>query len=200
MKKILFALLIALMAQNASSQNFFDRIMNRMTFGVKAGANYSNFANKDFDTDAVAGFHVGGTMNYRISEGFSIQEDILYSTQGAKIKNSDFFEDNKINLSYLSIPILLRYRTSSGIYFEAGPQANMLLSDAKSTGFEDFADTIDAGAAAGLGYQFNSGSAKGLGMGIRYYRGFTDVGAFKSSSVKSNFNNTNAQLSLFYTF
>lgn len=76
----------------------------------------------------------------------------------------------------------------------------MLIEDAKNTGFEDFADKVDAGAVAGLGYQFKTGPVKGLGFGARYYHGLMDVGKFDSSSLKTDFKNSVAQLSVFYIF
>lgn len=194
-------MMVLFTAQASFAQNFFDKVLGRMTFGLKAGGNYSNFTNANFDTEGLAGFHVGGTMNFRISDHFSIQEDILYSTVGAKLKNSNgLFSSEKIKLSYLSLPILLRYSTNVGFFIEAGPQANMLIKDADDTGLGDFADKVDAGVAGGIGYQFKAGPVKGLGISARYYQGFMDVGKFNSSTIKKDFNNSVAQLSLFYTF
>ncbi|SFD87299.1 Outer membrane protein beta-barrel domain-containing protein [Chitinophaga sp. CF118] len=202
MKKfVLFVfVLISAKAFSQEKKGFIGNIMSRTSFGLKAGGNYSNFTNAGFETEGLAGFHVGGIINFKLSDRFSIQEDILYSTQGAKIKDKTLFSGDEIKLSYMSIPILLRYQTSLGVYVEAGPQANMLITDAKNTGFEKFADKIDAGAAFGLGFQFKEGPVQGLGFGVRYYMGLTDVGQFNSSSIKSDFRNNVAQASIFYVF
>lgn len=188
-------MIVVLMASNASfGQSFF----NRFYFGLKAGGNYSNFVDADFETEGMHGFHAGAIAGFKITDKFMIQEEFLFSTQGARLKDNIFSED--IELSYLSVPVLLKYHSSLGIYVEAGPQVNMLLKDFEDSDFEDFADKIDAGAAIGVGYQFRMGPVKGLGIGARYYHGFTEVGKFKSSAVKSDFTNSVIQASVFYIF
>lgn len=200
MKKLSFILLILLTSQESFSQNFFGNILNRMTFGIKAGANLSNFTNADFATDGLAGFHLGGTMNYRISNHFSIQEDIMYSTQGAKLKNNTFGKD-KIDLAYLAVPIMIRYSLNNGLYLEGGPQANMLIKNEDKEIFPDgFADKVDAGIAAGIGYQFKDGLIKNSGISARYYQGFMDVGKSNLNNSLNNFHNTTLQVSVFYVF
>lgn len=59
---------------------------------------------------------------------------------------------------------------------------------------------MDVGAAVGLGYQLTNGPLKGMGMGIRYYQGVSNVAKFSSATVDSKFTNNVAQASLFYLF
>lgn len=195
MKK-LFLIGFVLISVQSFSQSFFDKFY----FGLKAGGNYSNFVDTDFDTEGLAGFHAGAIVGFKITDKLMIQEEFMYSTQGAKLKDNLFGTDKDLKLSYFSVPILLKYHSNIGLYGELGGQANMLIEDAKNTGFKDFADKIDAGAMVGLGYQFRAGPVKGLGVGARYYYGFTDVGKFKSSTVKPDFKNNVVQGSIFYIF
>lgn len=197
MKKVFLAGAVLLMSQAAFGQ---QSLWSRFHFGLKAGANYSNFEDASFDTEGLTGFHAGAIVNFALTDKWSIQEEFLYSTQGAKIKNGFAIGDKDLKLSYFSVPILLKYHSNIGLYGEIGGQANILIEDAKNTGFDEFADKIDGGAVAGLGYQFKSGPVKGLGIGARYYYGFTDVGKFKSSSVKPDFKNSVIQGSIFYIF
>ncbi len=200
MKKLfLIGFVLTALTQSSFGQGL-GSIWQRLSFGLKGGGNYSNFTNANFDTEGLAGFHGGLIVNFKLTDKWSIQEEFLYSTQGAKIKENFFGADEDLKLSYLSVPILVKYHSTIGLYAEVGAQANMLMEDAKNTGFEDFADKIDAGAVAGLGYQFKAGSVKGLGVGARYYHGFMDVGKFNSSVLKSDFKNSMAQLSIFYIF
>lgn len=76
----------------------------------------------------------------------------------------------------------------------------MLIKDADKTGVGDFANKVDASAAAGIGYQFKNGPVKDLGIGARYYQGLTDVGKFNTAAIKKDFYNSVSRLSLFYTF
>ncbi|MFT3993333.1 MAG: porin family protein [Dysgonomonas sp.] len=192
MKKILLILLVVVVSTGASAQSLFSRLH----FGVKAGGNYSNFTNADFGTDPLMGFHAGAIVSFDLIKGLSVQEEFLFSTQGAEIKDdNNLFNKDKLELSYISVPILLKYKTSIGVYIEAGPQFNMLVSDVKDTGFDKFADKIDVGVAGGIGYQFHK-----IGIGARYYTGLTKVGKFDSSNIKPDFKNSVLQASLFYIF
>lgn len=197
MKKLFLIGIALLTAQLSFAQT---SIWDRFSFGLKAGANYTDFDNANFETEGLAGFHAGAIINFRITDNWSIQEDFLYSTQGAKLKNNMFGSDAKIKLSYLAVPIVVKYHSNIGLYGEIGGQANMLIKDAENTGFGDFADKVDAGMVGGIGYQFRQGPAKGLGIGARYYYGLMDVGKFNSTTIKSDFKNTNIQLSLSYIF
>lgn len=80
MKKIFLSAFVLLTAQLSFGQSFFGGIMDRLSFGVKAGGNYSNFTDAGFDTEGLAGFHAGLVVDFRISDNWSIQEDFLYST------------------------------------------------------------------------------------------------------------------------
>lgn len=190
--KNLFLLCIVLVSSSVFSQSIFDRLH----FGIKAGGNYSDFSNANFDTEGLPGFHAGAIIAFDINEKWSVQEDFLFSTQGAKIKGG--FSDGKdLKLSYISVPIVLKYKTSFGLYFEAGPQVGILASeDFKELTNDDFAEKIDAGMVGGIGYQFPNG----LGIGARYYYGLTDISKIKSTTINTDFQNNMSQVSLFYIF
>lgn len=198
MKKVILLAMAVIIAQTAFSQG----ILNRLHLGLKAGANYSNFTNAGFDTEGLTGYHGGLIVNFSLTDKWSLQQEFLYSTQGAKVNNGFSFADQDLKLSYLSVPLLVKYHSNIGIYGEIGGQANMLIEDAKNSGFSDFAEKIDGGAVVGFGYQFKQGPVKGLGVGGRYYHGFTDVGKFNSSTatINKDFKNSVAQLSIFYIF
>src|SRR6218665_2340860 len=132
MKKLFLAGLMLATTQILSAQSL-GGILQRLSFGVKAGGNYSNFTGANFDTEGLAGFHGGLIVNFKLTENWSIQEDFLYSTQGTKIKDNLFGTKEDLKLSYLSVPIVVKYHWGMGLYFEAGAKANMLIEDAKNT-------------------------------------------------------------------
>lgn len=162
--KKLFIGSLFLVSASGFSQSFFKNLQEHLYFGVKAGANYSDFTNADFDTEGLTGFHAGALVGYKFNDHFAVQEEFLYSTQGAKIKGGTM-DGEDIKLSYVTVPILLKYKTDFGLYFEAGPQIGILVDeDFTSLGISSdtkFAEKIDGGAAAGIGYQFQNG----LGIG-----------------------------------
>lgn len=195
MKKLLF---LTLMFASAScfAQSQKQGIMKRIQVGITAGGDYSDFMNADFDTEGLPGFHAGLILGFKINDKLSVQEEILFSQQGAKLKG-DFLGKQDLKLYYTSIPILLKYRTNSGFYIEAGPQASFKIKeDVVGITDGDFAEKLDFGAAGGLGFQ----SKGGFGIGARYVYGFSPVGAFKTSLVKKDFTNATAQVSVFYIF
>lgn len=185
-------MLLALLATSASGQG----LLKRLEFGVKAGGNVSNFTNAAFPADPLYGFHAGVTMAFKITDRILIQEDILFSSQGAKVKVGSA-DNQDWKLSYLSVPFLLKYRAVSGLFIEAGPQFS-IKSGEKIAGWNksDFAKKTNIAAAGGIGYQ----SPLGLGVSARYIYGLSKVGDFSISGVNSDFKNNAIQASIFYVF
>lgn len=201
MKKLILAILLLIsfktFAQTSTPQQSGGQgLLSRLEFGIKGGVNVSNFDKFAFPTDPLVGFHGGLTVAYRFTDHFLVQEDFLFSTQGAKLK-SGALGSQDLKLSYITVPIVLKYRTSSGFYVEAGGQAGIKAKEQVANfSSTNFAKKIDAAAVGGIGYQ----SKIGLGVGARYIYGISKVGDFNNIFVNNDFKNTTIQASLFYTF
>jgi hypothetical protein len=200
MKKLMFIVLVLVSAKGfcqttSANESFGKKIMKKLEFGITAGGNYSNFSGANFATDPLPGFHAGLTVSYKITDNFLVSEEFLYSLQGAKAKEGQFAGQD-IKLSYASIPILFKYRTNSGFFVEAGPQASFKIAE-DIGGITDakFAKKIDFAVAGGAGYQ----SKMGLGISARYVYGLQDVQE-KPSATLGNFKNNSIQASIFYVF
>lgn len=196
MKKLLLVSAICiLVSSNGFSQGFMKKLSKRLEFGIKAGGNYSDFEGANFTTDPLAGFHAGATIAFKVTDNFLVQEEFLFSMQGAKVLAGPL-DAQEIKLSYLSVPILLKYRTNFGLFLEVGPQVSIKIKE-DVLGFQnvDFAKKIDIGVAGGLGFQ----SKIGLGIGARYIYGIEKVSE-NPNAVLGEFKNNNIQASLFYTF
>lgn len=192
MKKLFFICLVLVASTNCFSQG----LLKRLSFGIKAGGNYSNYTNADFATEGMVGFHAGAIVNFKLTNNLSIQEEFLFSSQGAKLKENMFGKDN-IKVYYTTVPLLLKYRTNPGIYFEAGPQVSFRIKeDIVEKSFGTFAKKMDLAAVAGIGYQ----SKMGLGFGARYVAGLSKVGDFQASDIKTDFRTNVIQASIFYIF
>jgi hypothetical protein len=195
MKKLILIAFV-LISTHSFSQGFVQGIMERLHFGLKAGANYSNYTNTNFSTQAVLGFHAGALVDFDLTKNLAIQEEFLFSSQGAKVKDDVFGKEN-VNVYYMAVPFLLKYRTNAGIYIEAGPQVSTRIKDnIDSLKSGNFAKLLDLSAAAGIGYQ----SKGGFGIGFRYVAGLSSVGDFKLSNVNPNFRSSVVQASIFYIF
>ncbi|HEX7903167.1 MAG TPA: porin family protein [Chitinophagaceae bacterium] len=186
MKKIVFVILLLVSAQ-LYSQTF--------QFGVKAGANISNFTGGNFDAvkkKALVGFHGGTYFRFQFLR-FALQGEAMISTQGAKIDSVSGSYDWK--LTYINIPVLAQYRFPTGFYVEAGPQVGFKISEnIDNTTLKDFAKGLDLSAVAGFGIR----AKKGLGIGGRYTVGLSKIGDFKpSNGIDPDFKNGVIQFSVY---
>lgn len=186
MKNILIA--IAVLFSISSSAQVFQ-------FGIKAGANLSNFTGGNFDDvekKALIGFHGGlyGRFNFL---RFAIQPEAMISTQGAKIDSVSGSYDWKV--TYVNVPVMVQYRFPTGVYIEAGPQVGFVVSeDIENETIGDFAKGLDLSIAGGLGFR----GKKGLGIGARYTVGLSKVGDFDiSSGIDPDFKNGVLQFSIY---
>jgi hypothetical protein len=166
-------------------------------FGIKAGLNASslntNPSNSDMQTKI--GFNAGFLAHIHTgSEIWAIQPEIYYSDEGAKSKSNS---DNKINLGYINVPVLVQYMFDNGFRIEAGPQVGFLASakskeGSTSTDIKDNMKGATFSIPVGLGYLTSSG----LGFDARYNFGISNINKSDASKVHSNV----FQFGLFYQF
>ncbi|MBI3140078.1 MAG: PorT family protein [Sphingobacteriales bacterium] len=187
MKKFILLLLFAALVQSSLAQHF--------QFGLKAGANISNFTGGDFDAvkkKALVGFHGGLYLKFKIAS-FGLQPEIMVSTQGAKIDSVSGSYDWKV--TYINVPVMAQFYLKGGFYMEAGPQVGFKLSDDfGSSTLNDFAKNLDLSVAAGLGYRGKAG----FGLGARYTAGLSKIGDFSpSNGVNPDFKNGVIQFSIY---
>lgn len=164
-------------------------------FGVKGGVNIATITGDVEDVTAKVGFHVGGFAEIKISDKFSVQPELLFSTQGAKSEYSysesaGFTEEysDKLNLTYINIPIMAKFYVTEGFSLEAGPQIGFLMSaknkqeytltgggmdinGSEEIDMKDFYNTVDFGLNFGVGYKFT----ENLSAGVRYNVGLSDI-------------------------
>jgi hypothetical protein len=188
MKKLITVLCLAGLAIQLNAQKF--------TAGIKAGANISNFTGgnfEDVEKKALVGFHAGAYLSFGIGSIY-IQPELLVSTAGAKFEDAG--EDENFKLTYITLPVMLKYRSAGGFYIELGPQVGFKIGeDVGDQTIEDFAKNLDLSLGAGLGFQMGGG----FGIGGRYLVGLSKVGDFEASSgVDPDFKNSVIQLGIFF--
>ncbi|MDO7854018.1 porin family protein [Hymenobacter convexus] len=191
MKKIVFTL--ALLAGVAGAARAQD-----VSLGLKAGPTYSSFVGTQAPNQTyVFGFHAGGFANIGLTKLFAFQPEVLYSQKGSDLGVVDF------RLHYLDVPLAFHVN-ADGLFFEAGPQVGFLLAAKAKTGntstdIRSSYNTVDFGYLAGLGYQRKTG----LGIGLRYNGGFTNIEksfTVGNVTVQNNIRNSAFQLYLTYSF
>ena len=147
----------------------FTLFSQEFQLGLKGGVNVSNFTGGDFhdvDKKALIGFHAGGFVSFLFGDHVALQPELLFSSQGAKIKRAGNEENFKI--TYLNVPLMLKVRFDGGFYIEGGPQAGFKLNESvPDNTIENFAKNLDLALNAGIGFH----SSSGLGIGARYSAG-----------------------------
>jgi hypothetical protein len=186
MRKISLLFALSLMSVVAFGQS--------VSLGPKVGLNVSNYTGGDIESDALVGFHLGGIVNFGVGRIFSIQPEVLFSTQGAKINSGSQQRDFKT--TYVSVPVMFKFRANGGFYFEFGPQASFRTSEnIPDQTIDHFAKNLDLAAGVGLGYQ----AGFGLGIGVRYLAGISKVGDFtQTAAMNPDFRNSVIQASVFF--
>ncbi|WP_294822424.1 porin family protein [uncultured Flavobacterium sp.] len=182
MKKLLFAL-TALAGSFAMQAQGLD-------FGIKAGANFSNF-NGDINADGITSFHAGAAVELNLVPTFSIQAEGLFSSQGATYKDTALDITRDIDLSYISVPVMAKfYILPEKLSLMAGPQFSFLVDEA-----EEAFDTKSFDLAASGGIELKV--IAGLFAQARYNIGLTDV---SGDEVSGDVKNAVFQLSVGYYF
>ena len=214
MKKL--SIFIAIMLFGFSTVN-----AQEINFGAKAGVNFASITGDDTDDlDGRTSFHVGIVAEIVISDKFSVQPELLYSSQGATSEDSyteediNIKEEGTVKLDYINLPIMAKFYVGEGFSLEAGPQIGFLMNSeiemkltASGAGVsesisvtEDLKDHIkgiDFGLNLGVGYKMENG----LNFGARYNLGLSDANDdpefFESDSY---FKNSVIQVSVGYFF
>ena len=205
MKKIILSSLFVLAVSFTYAQ--------KAEFGIKGGL---NVANQNYSGDgapsplAIIGFHVGGFADIKISEKFSIQPELLYSTQGSKFNllvntnGSNYDTENTFLLSYINIPVMFKYYATEKFSLEAGPQIGFMVDSKLKTDVigqsvtqdaKDLFESVDFGLNLGAGYDIT----KKISAGIRYNFGLTNVMKSESGD-NSEIKNSVFSLSVGYKF
>jgi hypothetical protein len=144
--------------------------------GIKGGANWANQDVANVDIKTVTSYHVGAYVNLNFSDKWGLTPEVLYSVYGSEL------DDAKLDLDYVAIPLMLRFKPFSLLSLEAGPQFS-LLTKANFDG-DDIKDQLknnDFGLAFGAGLHL----PLGFSAGARYILGFTDISEVSSESIKN---------------
>lgn len=125
MKRIIFLTMFVVASLMGNAQGF--------SFGPKVGANIAGISGLQFKNGFEFGYHVGGFAEVMLSEKIGIQPEVLWSQTSLTTSSSlsDLYstslpELTKINLNYISIPLLLNIRPTKLITFQVGPQFGIL--------------------------------------------------------------------------
>jgi Outer membrane protein beta-barrel domain len=194
MKKTLkIALVLAFTIASMQSVNA------QIKFGPIAGLNISNISGNDSKNNTMLlGAHLGGLVNFSLSDNLSVEPQVLYSMKGANTDIQNVVSGTETyvyRLSYLEIPIWVRYQLESGLNFQAGPHIGILLAaEFDGDDAKEGLNSFDFGVGGGLGYQMENG----LGFGLNYNLGLANIYDTERGDNFSNSNNC-IKFSISYT-
>jgi hypothetical protein len=166
----------------------------QIQYGVKVGLNLSdvvinNYSNPDVEPgyEVKPGLHAGIFASADGDNNFGLSAEVLYSNKGVNALN-------RVNLHYVTVPILLRYHLNENWFVEIGPEIGYLVNAKSKYGNLNsiWNNKLDLGLDAGLQYQLNK-----LYLGLRFNAGFTSVIRSEANSLTGiKYLNRVGQLSL----
>lgn len=137
---------------NNSSENRTD-FRDRLLFGLKVGANYSNVYDAQgevFQTNPKLGLAAGAFLSIPIGKYLGIQPEVLFSQKGFQATGRILGSTYNITrtTSYIDVPLLFAFKFSEFITLMGGPQysylvkrrdvfANATTSSAQETEFQN---------------------------------------------------------------
>lgn len=131
MKKIILIILSASFAGNIIAQDNETDLRKNLTFGLKAGVNYSNVYDsegEDFNADPKLGLAAGAFLAIPIGRYLGIQPEFLFSQKGfrgtGRILGNTYSLTRTTN--YIDVPLFLTFKPSEFISLLAGPQYSYL--------------------------------------------------------------------------
>lgn len=132
-------------------------ISQELSFGIKAGANFSNIYSSNTPTEDYfkmkTGFHAGALMEARLNQLVALELQLIYSQQGNKTEityieieppgelgmyGGETYAQNSPDYSssfeatskydYLNLPLIAKLYVYKGLNVFAGPQLSLLIS------------------------------------------------------------------------
>ena len=182
LKKVLVLCLLGIFSVGMNAQNY-DKAPK---IGIKGGLSLSNLYVDTIDDDQMlTGFNIGLFAKFPLSESFAVQTEAYYTNKGAELTYNETFATGttKFKLDYIEVPLLIVYNITNNFNIQVGGYVAYMISgkvtNESNSGIFDFEgnlntddfNRLDAGLAAGIGYDFDP-----ISVGARYYFGLTNVG------------------------
>ena len=172
---------------------------SQLSFGIKVGTNVSEYSFKEQGTtipqETINGFTLGAVLEIGLSDNIFIQPEAMFVQKGSQFQVLN--EDNKFNVNYLDIPILLKIKLINSNLFNinllGGPSFGLALNGEETTGNETIdinfggengLKRFDLGINAGGGVGINLGSI-GVFGDIRYLFGVSDISDTNNREIKN---------------
>lgn len=156
---IAFLLLVIGNSVSVGQNKYYKRQEPKFGYGVKAGVNISSQStpneDADYDIRNIIRYNAGGYCNYFIYNFLAVQPELILSGKGVHWK--DHYDDMKDILTYIDVPLMVRYQPVKFLNVQAGPQIGFRLKAMQKdmetgvkTKINDYYNFIDYGLAVGI--------------------------------------------------
>ncbi|PUZ20123.1 Outer membrane protein beta-barrel domain-containing protein [Chitinophaga costaii] len=137
----LFGLAVGAQAQDnvATDAPVKKKEVAKIHYGIKVGLDMTSIDGKGFSAATNVGFDAGVFFEYRLSKHWGLEGDLLYTRFQNRASNfkgyynttADLSTANnaRVNLNYLSVPLLAQYKFTKVLSIVAGPQYSFLFYD-----------------------------------------------------------------------
>src|SRR5688572_31974976 len=119
MKKLLIVGLLSIVASAAFAQA-------QVALGIKAGVNVAKINSDDVESSSITAFHGGAFALFKFT-AIGIQPELLFSQQGTSIDDVSLGTGD-LKMSYMTIPVMVKFYLPGGFNLQAGPQFGFLNS------------------------------------------------------------------------
>ena len=185
-RAILSGILFLTILSSAEAQRSFY-------YGPRIGLCFSSFVGPNpRTTNFPVGAIIGMYGELKVTEKFSLQQDLLYTSAGSNYAFTSQPESHyKVSLTYLSFPMHADFKLIHNLHLQAGIQGSVLVSAltnmtnmgtiVKQDNLDGY-NHVDYGPSAGISYEFTNG----LNVSVRAYRGLKPV--WKNTSGNELYN------------
>jgi len=171
----------------------------QLSFGIKGGTNIAEYSFKEngtsIDQTSINGFTLGAVLEIGLGGNVFLQPEAVFIQKGSKLQVLN--DDNKFNVNYLDIPVLLKIKLLNSnllnINLFGGPSFGLALNGEETQngqtvevnfGGENGLKRFDLGINAGGGVGVNLGSI-GVFGDVRYLFGVSDISDDANREIKN---------------
>ena len=167
MKKMM--MIAAMMVATVAAKAQFEP--GTFTLQPKVGVTLATISSDD--SKFKFGMAAGIEGQYQLNNWFGLSAAVMYSQQGAKVKNADI----KVNTEYINIPVMAKFYVTKGLSLNVGLQPGFMTKaktkgDGLNVDVKSNCNKVDFSIPMSIAYEFENG----LTFEARYTTGLTNVG------------------------
>ncbi|NNE25643.1 MAG: PorT family protein [Saprospiraceae bacterium] len=161
-----------------SSFFLFALGLNAQSFGARVGANVANLTGDVEENATILSWQFGGYLEFNVFGSTDLNIGVLYSKKGASQENGP----EELKLSYIDIPIMLRFGILPSVFAQGGVYGSFMTS--AFNGDNDVSDIYNSGD---FGVQFGAGvKLSNITIDARYSIGMSDIEGTEFADIKNS--------------